>query len=188
MGSVIDSFQNELAQADEYTIGIVVPLEPNGRPADRGRIDCVNIREEQHFLFQIAFVLLINPRVPEKKHNGRFQYLIQEIVLGKLIVLTGQDPLSGKAVLNGPRHIDLAPDYSNILFAVHILPVQALLQLSADALRQNRSEEVMHVLELFGSNILIAALIQRREGIRKHIVYVFYEDALILAAGEGKGI
>ena len=38
----------------------------------------------------------------------------------------------------------------------------------------------MHVLELFGSNILIAALIQSREGIRKHIIYVFYEDALIL--------
>ena len=38
----------------------------------------------------------------------------------------------------------------------------------------------MHVLELFSSNILITALIQRREGIRKHIVYVFYEDALVL--------
>ena len=56
--------------------------------------------------------------MPEQKHNGRFQYLIQEIVLGKLIILAGQHPLSGKAVLNGPRHIDLAPNYSNILFAV----------------------------------------------------------------------
>ena len=118
--------------------------------------------------------------MPEQKHNGRFQYLIQEIVFRKLVVLAGQHPLSGKAVLNGPRHIDLATDYRNILFTVQILPVQALLQLSADALRQNRSEEVMHVLELFGSNILITALIQSREGIRKHIVYVFYEDALIL--------
>lgn len=37
------SFKDKLAQADEHTIGIIVPLKPNGRPADRGRIDCVNI-------------------------------------------------------------------------------------------------------------------------------------------------
>ena len=49
--------------------------------------------------------------MPEQKHNGRFQYLIQEIVLGKLVVLAGQHPLSGKAVLNGPRYINLATDY-----------------------------------------------------------------------------
>ena len=116
----------------------------------------------------------------EQKHDCCFEYLIQEIVFRKLIIFTGQNPLPGKLVLNGPWHINLATDYSNILFSIQILPIQALFQLSADAFRQNRSKEVMHILELFGSNILITALIQRREGIRKHIVYVFYEDALIL--------
>ena len=118
--------------------------------------------------------------MPEQKHNGRFQYLIQEIVLRKLVVLAGQHPLSGKTVLNGPRHINLAPDYRHILLAVQILPVQPLLQLPTYALGEDGCKQIVYVFKLFSSNILISALIERREGIRKHIVYVFDEDAFIL--------
>ena len=36
-------FQNQLAQADEHSVGIIVPLKTNGRPADGAWINGVNI-------------------------------------------------------------------------------------------------------------------------------------------------
>lgn len=76
-------------------------------------------------------------------------------------------------------YVNFAANSSDRLLLVQILTVKALFQLSTDTLCKNRSKQVMYVLELFSSNILIAALIQSCEGIRKHIVYVFYEDAFI---------
>ena len=115
----------------------------------------------------------------EQEHHGRFKNLVQQIVFGKLIIFTGQYLPPCEAVLYRSGHVNFAANSSDRLLLVQILTVKALFQLSTATLCKNRSKQDMYVLELFSSNILIAALIQGCEGIRKHIVYVFYEDAFI---------
>lgn len=54
-----------------------------------------------------------------------------------------------------------------------------MFQLPSDTFCENRRKEIMYILKLLDSYIFISALIQNFKGIREHIIYVFYEDALI---------
>ena len=118
--------------------------------------------------------------MPQKYHDRGFQDLIQQIVLRKLIKLTGQTLLLFYFVFNCARHINFAAHYRQVCFPVHIFPVESLLELPPDSFGENRREQIMHVLKFLRGDFIVVRLLQSGEGVREHVINILDEYALIL--------
>ena len=67
------------------------------------RINRIHTRKEQHLLLQLCSVFLFYIRMNKKDHRRRLENLIQQIILRQLIILAGNEPLSGKPVRSSPH-------------------------------------------------------------------------------------
>lgn len=63
---------------------------------------------------------------------------------------------------------------------VHVLAVEALLELAGDALGENGREQVVDALEILARDIVLAVGAQVLERVGEHIVDVLDEYALVL--------
>ncbi len=116
----------------------------------------------------------------KQQHDRCFEDLIEQIILGQLVIVAGHNLFPRKAVLYCSGHIDLAANNGNRLGTADIFAVEPLFQQPADAFCENRRKQIVDMVKGFLFDVLIPALIERGERIRKHIVDVFDEDAFIL--------
>ena len=63
------SLQNQLANTDQHTIALIVSLKADRIPSNQLRIYQCDAGEEEHFLFQLCFMCLLDTGMTEQDHD-----------------------------------------------------------------------------------------------------------------------